>query len=725
MTQSPDMNDILRPAWLATSALVFGRIDSLRPSNPDTPSPVHLGDLMPRLLAATEPRDMSREELDAWIEDDSDANSPTFAVATDLVDPLPGPRKVGVRTRLALLRLCAGIGDITRLTRMAKPGTITVIEGVPVAGFDALHKLIREEILGLARSLSGGTKAGKPDDPEQTIVLTPRISDGAVSPTEMARLDTHFADSLEGTAPLVVLLPTGMMPSPTLLAAAPLRIALAPLDRAVLLQLFARTHPTRVKASAKAIVTRLPPDDLLAGVTDIVLMAALRQGDPRQVADVLTSRCARPSGPCLADLPDSPAVSAARGLIADLHAWRKGQLAWDEIPHSLLLHGPAGTGKSFIARAMANEPGLQFISSSFAEWQRCGHLGDMLRAMNSTFAEAMTAAPAILFIDEIDAAGSRSGGDSHGAAYRRQVVNGFLLAIDQLNAAGGVILVGACNDPEALDPAILRPGRLDRKVRVPLPHRAAIATVLAQGLGTALTAAELDRLSQRLIGESMATVDALIRSAKSAARVAGCSLNLAVLEAQFSTPAPNPAVSWRVAVHEAGHAVVAHLLDQGRVTRVSIGNGGGLTERFVDHGESLEGEFEDHLTVHLAGRAAERVMLGTISAGAGGPEQSDLAVATRLATKIDTQLGLGAYGPVWMQESGFKDAAQLDRIRTRLEAAESRATQMIGAHRAGLLAIAEALVAEGELNGARLDGLLAALNTRVLIDHSQDFAAIG
>ena len=189
-------------------------------------------------------------------------------------------------------------------------------------------------------------------------------------------------------------------------------------------------------------------------------------------------------------------------------------------------------------------------------------------------------------------------------------------------------------------------------------------------------------LSRRLTGATMAKLGTLIRSAKSSARVAGRPVVLADLEAHLPGPALNPALIRRVAVHEAGHAAVAFLVQHGRVMRVSMSNEGGLTERTLHHSESLEANFDDHLAVHLAGRAAERVVLRTISAGAGGTKDSDLAMTMRLVTMIETQFGLGGSGPVWMQQTALRDSAMIGRIRTRLEAAE-----------------------------ARLDGLLASLNS--------------
>lgn len=515
------------------------------------------------------------------------------------------------------------------------------------------------------------------------------------------------------------------MPSRSILAAAPIRIALAPLDRAILIRFWTATHARLIKTSAATIAKRLPPDDQLAGVTDFVLLSALRKGDPKRVADELSSRCATATGPRLADLPDSPAARAAQELVAGLRAWRAGDVGWDEISHTLLLHGPAGTGKSYIARAMAAEAGLRFVSASFAEWQRAGHLGDMLKAMHQSFAEAVSVRPCILFIDEIDSAGSRGDSDGHGQSYRRQVINGFLLAVDQLNAAGGVLLVGACNDIHALDPAILRPGRLDLTVEVPLPDRPAIASVLKLGLASALSSDEIAQLSRRLIGQSMASVDALIRIAKSRARLAGRPLSLSDLAANLPNACPKPGPMWRIAVHEAGHPVVAHLLGQGRVTRLSICGDGGLTERNLETTECLLSDFEDHLAVNMAGRAAERVVLGGVSGGSGGSRTSDLAQATQLARLIETSLGLGAYGPVWAEDANLREPSLFARIRTRIEAAETRASDLIRAHQPALEALARALQAEGEFSGKGLDDLLDRLSSDRQGEELQDFSLGG
>ncbi|WP_146284771.1 AAA family ATPase, partial [Gemmobacter aquaticus] len=504
----PDLDAVLRPQWLGLAALLFAGLDGPQPMKPGEVSPLAL---MAQVMTATAPCDMSPDELAAWLLVDDAPPEPMAARDGD-----EGPlRRLRASTRLALLRLCAGLVTLARAAEMIRPGAITLIEGLPAASLAEVTRILTADLLPLAQGRSA--PANQPPDPAQAPqILTPHISDGEIVRGDVARLERKLAEVIDGAAPVLVLLPAGTMPPPGLLAVAPARLVVPPLDRAMLLRLFTATHPAKTRRHAKTIAATLPPDDRLAAIPELALLAALRHPDPRVAARHLADRQDRFDGPRLDDLPDTPAARAARALIADLAAWREGRATWDEIPHSLLLSGPAGTGKSYIARAMASAPGVRFVCGSFSEWQAAGHLGDMLKAMSACFAEAMAAAPCVLFIDEIDAAGSRFGGDTHGVSYRRQVMNGFLLAVDQLNLAGGVILIGACNDPATLDPAILRPGRFDRHVEVPLPDRAAIAQVLRQALGARVDAAGIEALARRLLGASLAAVDALVRSAKSA-----------------------------------------------------------------------------------------------------------------------------------------------------------------------------------------------------------------
>lgn len=132
-------------------------------------------------------------------------------------------------------------------------------------------------------------------------------------------------------------------------------------------------------------------------------------------------------GPRLEEIAgDGAALTVARAMMADLQLWHTGSLPWQEMRHSMLIHGAPGSGKTWLARAMGSSPGMGFVSASFAARQACGHLGDMLAAMRSNFAEAVRRRPSFLFIDEIDAVASRISSDQHGAGYRSYVITGFL-----------------------------------------------------------------------------------------------------------------------------------------------------------------------------------------------------------------------------------------------------------------------------------------------------------
>ncbi|MET4130648.1 hypothetical protein ACSSV6_004005, partial [Roseovarius sp. MBR-38] len=192
-------------------------------------------------------------------------------------------------------------------------------------------------------------------------------------------------------------------------------------------------------------------------------------------ADVRQTLTDRKDVPRLEDMAgDSPALLAARRMVADLLLWKAGQVAWSDLSRSTLFYGPPGTGKTWLARAMGASAGIACVTGSFAEWQAAGHLGDMLREMRKTFAEARSRAPCILFIDEIDAVGSRASRDPHNSNYRTQVINGFLGEMNAIALQEGVIVVGACNFIDRIDPAVLRAGRFDLKIKVPLPDAAGL-----------------------------------------------------------------------------------------------------------------------------------------------------------------------------------------------------------------------------------------------------------
>lgn len=177
----------------------------------------------------------------------------------------------------------------------------------------------------------------------------------------------------------------------------------------------------------------------------------------------------------------------ALDLKTDLALWRDGGLSWDEMSTKLLLSGPPGTGKTTYARALCNTLQVPLLATSVAHWLEPGYLGDVLKRMSAAFELATARAPAILFIDEIDGIGSRqsSGGRSYDD-YWVSVINRLLELLDGASKTEGIVVVAATNLPEKIDPALLRSGRLETHVRVPLPDIDTLVEIMAHHLGTDL-----------------------------------------------------------------------------------------------------------------------------------------------------------------------------------------------------------------------------------------------
>lgn len=613
---------------------------------------------------------------------------------------------------LLALRLVTTFGSETALARHLAPGALTVLSGLDGPDRSLLEHVLRHAIL--PDGWDANSRAVKIGNGPCLRVFT-----------DTAR-DEVLRAALGERAPLLFALADDDTLTPFISSASSKHLTLAPLTPELMFTLLSATHSATGRIDAASVHAALPSEDALARLTPEQLLIAARAPTARAVAEGLSafaSASSATSAPATAQSLDleamaqrSPAHQAAWRIVLDLVSWRDGEVAWDDLTRSLLLHGAPGTGKTMLARAMGESAGVSFIASSFAEWQSAGHLGHMLAAMRRTFTEAREAAPCILFIDEIDAAGSRDDGDRQGRDYRTQVINGFLEEVDKIAREPGVILVGACNYPNRLDPAILRPGRFDVKIEVPLPDRSFLEAMLTDALGDTLTPFEIARLARDAVGKTPADVDAAIRAARADARHLNVPLDAPLLRSHLGADAINPVSLHRIAVHEAGHAIAANHFDPGSVRRIQVSGRAGGVDRQPPPPDMLLSDMEAEIVIQLAGRAAEEVLLGMPSNGAGGAASSDLAKATHLAAAIEHRYGLGRDGLLWTDAPlpGLNAPPELRaRLRKRLDVAAQQARGLIRQHHSAVEALAAHLVEERELTDDELQAFFLGTGTTI------------
>ncbi|WP_405240523.1 AAA family ATPase [Lentisalinibacter orientalis] len=445
------------------------------------------------------------------------------------------------------------------------------------------------------------------------------------------------------------------------------------------------------------------------------------------------------SGPSLADLHGlGEARAIATDLVADLRLALDGELDWDEVDRGMLMSGPPGTGKTTLARAIARDAGVKFVVASATDWQAAGHLYLHLDAIRASFDEARRYPAAILFIDEIDAVGSREQLGAHGRGYQTQVINYLLELLDGFQRRSRLVVIGATNYEESVDPALRRAGRLDRTVRVSYPTIAALGHIYDYHLGDHRAAgrvrrdvdvAELAGLSFGLTG---ADVELFVRGAARRARkrrepIAQQDLVAEILRRPRSgvPRQPIPATLLRrYAVHEAGHTL-ARLRSRtagADIAYVSVAPRSdgriGFLAAMPDQRASLTREdILEQLGIILAGRAAEEIVYGAdgVSDLAGCYEPfSDLARATRLATLLVGSTGLGAgRGLTWWPALEGADDETLDReVDAELSRVYAQSVRRLRAEARLLQAIADALAREQELTGDELRQLMRAAAVR-------------
>jgi cell division protease FtsH len=414
------------------------------------------------------------------------------------------------------------------------------------------------------------------------------------------------------------------------------------------------------------------------------------------------------------------------------------------IPKGILLMGSAGTGKTLLARAVAGEAGVPFFSISGSEFVEM-FVGVGASRVRDLFLTAKKAAPSIIFVDEIDAVGRvRGTGVGGGNDEREQTLNQILVEMDGFEPNEKVIVMAATNRPDVLDPALVRPGRFDRRVTIELPDRAdrvEILTIHARKKPLAEDV-NLEVIAERTPGFSGADLanlmnEAAILAARENRKTVAQfdlvrSIEKVMLGPERKSHVLNRKEKEITAYHEAGHALVASLLPHAdpvhKISIISRGRAAGYTLKLPFEDKRMQGkkEFLDDIAMSLGGYVAEKIVFGDITTG----PSNDLQVLTALARDMVTRYGMSEkLGTIALEGEGGRTlfgrgvenreyservSAEIDgEVKSIIDAAYKKATDIITEHRKVLNAIANRLIEVETVERDEFEGILRAHGIKV------------
>ena len=407
------------------------------------------------------------------------------------------------------------------------------------------------------------------------------------------------------------------------------------------------------------------------------------------------------------------------------------------IPKGVLLVGPPGTGKTLLARAVAGEAGVPFLSVTGSDFMKM-FVGVGASRVRDLFQTARKQAPAIIFVDEIDSIGRKRGaGLGGGHDEREQTLNQMLAEMDGFETTEGIVMMAATNRPDILDPALLRPGRFDRQIVVPLPDLEERLPILQVHCKDKRMAPDVDLklVARGTPGMSGADLSNLVNEAAlHAVRRNADDVHMIDFEAardrvlmgqRRESTVLNDKEKSATAYHEGGHAVLAYVLPDAdpvhKVTILPTGMALGVTQQLpIEERHALSREYiEDTLCVMMGGRCAEQTMLGSLSTGAS----NDLQRATELTRKMVREWGMservgpmawGSEGAVFLGEDLMhtKDYSDVtsrvidEEVERILREQETRAYRLLKEHSKGLEAVAQALLNKETIDGAEVGRLV-------------------
>ena len=409
-----------------------------------------------------------------------------------------------------------------------------------------------------------------------------------------------------------------------------------------------------------------------------------------------------------------------------------------KLPRGLLMMGPPGTGKTLLAKATAAEAKVPFFSISGSEFVEM-FVGVGAGRVRSLFEQARKMAPALVFVDEIDSVGRvRGTGVGGGNDEREQTLNQILAEMDGFGSEEPVVVLAATNRPDVLDPALLRPGRFDRKITLELPQKEAREQILkvhtkakplAKGIDLATIAARTIGFSGADL-ENLANEAALHAASQNQQRIELADFEFAHDKILLGDEQPihlNNSDKQRIAIHESGHAIASLLLPHAdpltKVTIIPHGRSLGVTETMPteDRVNFAKELLQDRLCVLLAGRGAEQLIYGSPSSGAA----DDLKKCTQLARRMITEWGMSErLGPLYLaqheahpflgmemataKEFSDQTAHRIDQEITALvKSSETRILDLLQQHRTQLEQLAQELLHRETLSLSEVQQLMA------------------
>lgn len=644
-----------------------------------------------------------------------DPDDPIERLVEDLSTAPESPGRTSIRADLAAVavlvaRVIEAVDGLTRDLRRRNPVVVLTTHGAEVVS-------LVQEVL---ETCAFGNECNVHDERNfdatrytRPVLLMAR--DGTVSDHKPERGNGIVARALHARAPVFGVAPDPRRHLPRdLLRASEHELSLGQLDASA------------IALVIEAVTGKSPNvgiDDQLVRAVDVSDLALSIRADlsaddcARRLETIVSNKSVFDHrGPSLEELSG---YGAARewglNLVADLREYKAGRLPWECLEKGLLLAGPPGVGKTQFAKALAKSANVPLVATSVADWNAASYLSGTLAAIKSCFTQARQLAPCIIFIDELDGISDRARLANEYREYWTQIVNLVLEQLAGVEDRPGVVVIGATNHPDHIDPAIRRAGRLDCTIEVALPDTDDLAAIFRFHLGAHLAHIDLMPAALAAAGRTGADVEAWVRRAKSRARRARRDVTIGdILHEVRAGREGLPENLRRVcSVHEAGHLIVGVALDVFQPEAVSILDGGGATRFELSRANSqTERGIENFIAVLLAGRAAEETVLGSseVTAGAGVGSQSDFARATDAAVDLELRFGFGAIGvahfPDPVSDLLLQDSSILGRVQERLDRCHARARGLVQQNLEAVQAVARRLEATGYLDRVAIDDLL-------------------